>query len=269
MPQTRSHALCPENLLLRSLSGIPIARPGDDPAAMILDAMSRAGLRFEAGDVLVVSSKFLSRAEGRFVDLSGVEASEAAISLAARVGKEPEVVEVILRESQSVSKEAPGVLIVRHKLGFIAANAGIDQSNASPPSAPTGSGPWVLLLPTSPDESARALRAAFEAASKVHVGVIVSDSFGRPFREGSLGVALGLSGLPAIWDQRGRQDLFGRVLEHTVTALADQIATAAELLAGQANEGRPAVLVRGLQIEPTEGSSARDLDRPPSKDLYA
>ena len=238
---------------------------------MIVAAMARAGLRFEDGDHLVVASKLLSRAQGRYVDLSAVEVSAEAAALAVETGKEPALVELVLRESASISRAAPGVLIVRHKLGFVAANAAIDRSNAQPPEAAPGSGPWALLLPEDPDGCARQLRRDFEAASGASVGVVISDSFGRPFRQGTIGVALGLSGLPALWDQRGRHDLCGRELKHTVTALADQIATAAELLAGQADEARPAVLLRGLKVGGllSGEATARDLDRDPEKDLYA
>jgi coenzyme F420-0:L-glutamate ligase/coenzyme F420-1:gamma-L-glutamate ligase len=180
------------------------------------------------------------------------------------VDKEPAMGELILRESVSVSRAVPGVLIVRHRQGFVSANAGIDRSNALPPGAPGGSGPWALLLPLDPDASARALRDALGG----EIAVVISDSLGRPFRLGTVGAALGVAGLPAIWDQRGRTDLDGRALEHTVTALADQVAAAADLVAGQADEGRGAVLVEGLSFPAVEGS-ARDLLRDPATDLYA
>jgi coenzyme F420-0:L-glutamate ligase/coenzyme F420-1:gamma-L-glutamate ligase len=198
------------------------------------------------GDVLVVTSKLLSRAEGRFVDLSRVEPSPRAARVARTVGKDPRLVELVLRESIAISRQAPGVLIVRHRLGFVVANAGIDASNAVPPDAPAGTGPWALLLPEAPDASAAAIRARAETAAPAgtRVGVVVTDSFGRPFRMGTVGVAIGVSGLPPLWDRRGESDLFGRKLEQTITALADQVAAVGDLVAGQAAEGRPLVLVR-------------------------
>jgi coenzyme F420-0:L-glutamate ligase/coenzyme F420-1:gamma-L-glutamate ligase len=159
------------------------------------------------------------------------------------------------------------VLIVRHRLGFVVANAGIDLSNAVPSGAPPGSGPWALLLPEAPDASAAAIGARVEAESGASVGVVVSDSFGRPFRVGTVGVAIGLSGLPPVWDRRGERDLFGRALENTITALADQVAAVADLVAGQAAERRPVVLVRGLGFRPSDRGVGALL-RPVEADLY-
>ena len=176
--------------------------------------------------------------------------------------------ELILRESSAVSRQAPGVIVVRHRLGFVVANAGIDSSNAVPPDAPPGSGPWALLLPEAPDVSAAVIRARVEAESGARVGVVITDSFGRPFRVGTVGVAIGVAGLPAVWDRRGEADLFGRPLETTVTALADQVAAVADLVAGQAAEGRALVLVRGLRFDPS-GQGASALLRPAGEDLYA
>jgi coenzyme F420-0:L-glutamate ligase/coenzyme F420-1:gamma-L-glutamate ligase len=184
------------------------------------------------------------------------------------VAGDARLVELVLRESVAISRHAHGALIVRHRLGFLAANAGIDRSNAEPPGPPHGSGPWALLLPRAPDESAQRIRAALWAARGVDTGVVVTDSHGRPFRLGTVGVALGLAGLPALWDRRRETDLFGRELSHTVTALADQVAAAADLVSGQAAEGTPAVHIRGLSFEPDD-SSARELLRPSAQDLYA
>ena len=185
------------------------------------------------------------------------------------MGKDPRAVELILRESTAVSRQAPGVLVVRHRLGFVVANAGIDASNAVPPDAPPGSGPWALLLPEAPDASAAAIRARRRGRRRGRsVGVVITDSFGRPFRLGTVGVAIGVSGLPPVWDRRGEPDLFGRPLENTITALADQVAAVADLVAGQAAERRPLVLVRGLGFHPSDqGASA--LVRRAEEDLYA
>jgi len=258
---------CAPRLELTAVPGVPIVQPGDDVGSLICAALAEAKVEPRAeGDVLVVTSKVLSRAEDRFVDLAGVQPSAAAHELAARTHKDPRACELILRESSEVSRAAPNVLIVRHRLGFVSANAGVDESNGRP--ASDGRGPWVLLLPLDPDASARAIRAAVRARFGVNVGVIVTDSHGRPFRIGSVGIAIGLAGLPALWDQRGRVDLHGRPLEITVTALADQIAAAADLLAGQADEGRPLVLVRGLRFTPDEDARATALLRPIAQDLY-
>lgn len=259
---------CASRLVLTAVEGVPIVRPSDDLGALVLGALARMGLALEAGDVLVVTSKVVSRAEGRFVDLTSVAPSTAALDLAVRVDKDPRLVELVLREASAVSRAVPGTLLVRHRLGFVSANAGIDASNANPPEAPDGSGPWVLLLPVAPDRSAQAIRTAVRRATDLEVGVVVTDSHGRAFRNGTVGVAIGVAGLPPLWDQRGRVDLHGRVLQSTMTALADQVAAAADLVAGQAAEGRALVHVRGLSWPVTEaGASA--LARSPERDLYA
>lgn len=254
-------------LLLQTLPDLPIIHPGDDLAASIAAALQRARIQLQDGDVLAVASKLISRAAGRFVSLPSVEVSERASALAREVGKEPALVELILREARALSRRAPGALIVRSRLGVVAANAGIDRSNASPP-PDWGEGPWALLLPEDPDAEARALRRRLGAGLKL--GVVITDSLGRPFRLGTLGHALGLAGLPALHDQRGRPDLFSRPLQHTCTGLADAVAAAADLLAGQADEGTGVVHLRGLRWkEPDEPSSAAQLQRPPERDLYA
>jgi coenzyme F420-0:L-glutamate ligase/coenzyme F420-1:gamma-L-glutamate ligase len=259
---------CADRLEALAVPGLPLVGRGDDVPALVWHALAAAGLAVTDGDVLVVTSKLLSRAEGRFVELPHVVPSARAIELAVEVGKDARAVELILRESSAVSRQAPGVLVVRHRLGFVVANAGIDSSNAVPPDAPPGSGPWALLLPEAPDASAAAIRARVEGASGKKVGVVVTDSFGRPFRVGTVGVAIGVSGLPPVWDRRGEPDLFGRVLENTITALADQVAAVADLVAGQAAERRPLVLVRGLRFDPSE-QGAGALLRSAKEDLYA
>lgn len=259
---------CSNRLEAFAISGVPIAEAGADVPSILASALDAASVKLESADVVVVTSKLISRAEGRFVALSTVAPSAPAIELGKSVGKDPRVVELILRESVAVSRQAPGVLVVRHRLGFVVANAGIDASNAEPANVPAGSGPWVLLLPEAPDASAAAIRARLESKHGVRLGVVVSDSFGRPFRLGTVGTAIGVSGIPALWDRRGEHDLFGRPLEHTVTALADQIAAVADLVAGQAAERRPVVIVRGLRFEPNDGG-AGSLLRSPGEDLYA
>ena len=259
---------CASRLELVALPGLPVVAPGDDLAELIAEGIARASLALADGDVLVVTSKIVSRTQGRFVDLAGVTPSAEATALGAEIGKDPRFVELILRESTSVSRKARGAVVVRHKLGFVAANAGIDSSNAAPAGAAPGSGPWALLLPEDPDAAAEGIRAALAARSGARIGVVISDSFGRPFRLGTVGAAIGLAGLPALWDRRGEDDLFGRKLEQTITALGDQVAAAADLVAGQAGEGRAVVLVRGLSF-PVVAQPAAALVRPAAEDLYA
>lgn len=265
---------------LRALPGVPVLQPGADVGAAVWAGLAQAEIVLADGDVLVIASKLLSRAGDRFVDLCQIAPSDKARALADQVDKDPRLVELILRESVAVSRAAPGVLIVRHRLGFVSANAAIDQSNSRPEYARPGSGPWVLLIPDDPDADARRLRAELEARSGVTVGVIVSDSLGRPFRLGTVGAAIGVAGVPAVNDQRGRSDLFGRPLEHTETALADQIAAAADLVAGQSDEGRGVVHMRGIVWnDATRASWAPDSEgqktgayallRDPESDLYA
>ena len=259
---------CDARLELQALPGMPLIRQGDDLAALIAAGLVRAGITLRDGDVLAVTSKILSRAEGRFFDLTTVEVSPRAQTLAQEVDKDARLVELILRESIQISRQTRGVLVVRHRLGFIAANASIDCSNAVPVGAAPGSGPWALLLPTCPDVQAEQIRQTLEAQAGVRIGIVVTDSLGRPFRLGTVGAAIGVAGLPALWDRRGELDIYGRKLEHTITALADQVAAAADLVAGQAAEGRAVVHVRGLHF-PSSSAHADALYRRPEEDLYA
>jgi len=258
---------CALELTFRVIEGLPRIAPGDDLGRLLCHALEAGPVRPRDCDVVVVTSKIVAKAENRYVDLSTVEPSERALELAVRVDKDPRAVEVMLWDSERVSRAAPSILIMRHHGGHVSANAGLDQSNALPAHAGPDSGPWVLRLPQDPDASAAALREQLERAFGVRLGVIISDSFGRPFRQGSVGAALGLSGLPALHDQRGDRDLDGRTLEHTITATADQLAAAADLLCGQAAEGRAAALVRGLRFAPSS-ANARELCRPADGDLY-
>ena len=239
-------------LTLIALGGIKLVEPGDDLGAIAVAAFAANGLVPEAGDVLVVAQKIVSKAEGRYVDVATVEPSERAIALAAEVDKDPRFVEVVLSESKRVVRHRPGLLIVEHRLGFVMANAGIDHSNL-----PTqAGGERVLLLPEDPDGSALALRTRLVGAFGTDIAVIVSDSFGRAWRKGTVGVALGAAGLPALIDMRGHPDLFGRELLVTETGFADEIAAAAGLLMGQADEAVPMVLVRGLALVRSGGARA-------------
>jgi len=252
-----------QKVTLSALSGIKLIEPGDDLGAITVAALRANELVIEEGDVLVVAQKIVSKAEGRYVDTATVQPSERAISLAAEVDKDPRFVEVVLSESKRVVRYRPGLLIVEHRLGFVMANAGIDHSNV----AAEDGVERVLLLPVDPDGSARALRQYLSNALGVSIGVIISDSFGRAWRKGTVGVALGAAGLPALIDLRGHPDLFGRELLVTETGFADEIAAAAGLLMGQADEAVPIVLVRGLAWSAPDQPAAA-LVRPAEHDLF-
>jgi coenzyme F420-0:L-glutamate ligase/coenzyme F420-1:gamma-L-glutamate ligase len=246
---------------LIALTGIPMVRQGDDIAALVVGALGSRELR--GGDVIVVAQKIVSKAEGRTVDLATVTPSAEATSLAAKVGKDPRLVEVILSESTRVVRSRPNLIIVQHRLGFVMANAGIDQSNV----APADGVHRVLLLPRDPDASAEALRQRLQRHYGVPIGVVINDSFGRAWRRGTCGIAIGAAGLPSMIDLRGRPDLFGRTLEVSIIGFADEIAAAASLLQGQAAEAQPVVLVRGLTwSEPA--APAAHLVRSPEEDLF-
>jgi coenzyme F420-0:L-glutamate ligase/coenzyme F420-1:gamma-L-glutamate ligase len=236
-----------------------MVQPGDDLATLIADRPGPLRDR----DVLVIAQKIVSKAEGRSIDLATVIPSPRANELAAEVGKDPRLVEVILSESTRVVRSRPNLLIMQHRLGFVMANAGVDHSNV----APTDGIDRALLLPVDPDGSAERLRAALEAKFGVRLAVIISDSFGRPWRRGTVGVAIGAAGLPALIDMRGKPDLFGRTLEVTVIGLADEIAAAAGLLQGQAAEAQPVVVVRGLAWTAPD-APVNELVRPPEEDLF-
>ncbi len=256
---------CDETVQFHAIKDIPVVQPGDDLSDLLVSGIVASGMTPRECDVLIVASKLLSRAEGRFMNLAAVTVSGEAEEVAAEVHKDPRLVELILRESVHISRRCPGALIVRHRLGHISANAGIDASNVGP-RAPEGE--WVLLLPKTPDRAAAQIRRRLRERFGVDVGVIIADSLGRPFRLGTVGHAIGVSGVPALWDQRGQEDLFERSLEHTETALADQLAAAADLVLGQGSEGRGAVLVRGVRF-PVVESAAVDLLREEGRDLYA
>jgi coenzyme F420-0:L-glutamate ligase / coenzyme F420-1:gamma-L-glutamate ligase len=248
---------------LFTIPNLPHIRPGADVGALLLGALAAADLGLQDGDVVVIAQKIISKAEGRFVALATVTPGARAQEVAAVTGKDARVVELILQESEEISRMRPGVLIVRHRLGFTSANAGIDRSNVPQ----EGDDETVLLLPLDPDATAVHLRAQLEKAFGVSLVVIISDSHGRPFRQGTVGVAIGAAGLPALWNRRGEPDLYGYRLQHTDVGLADELAAAAGLLMGQAAEATPVVLIRGLSLPPGDGRAA-DLIRPKEMDLY-
>lgn len=251
------------SLTLRALLDIPSIVEGDDLAAILGTALDGLDVAPTAGDVLVVTHKIISKAEGKTVDLKRVKPSEAARELALETEKPSAFCEVVLREARRIIRKRPGLIIAEHRLGMIMANAGIDQSNV----AGAGDGQHVLLLPEAPDQTAADLARTLSARFGVKIAVIVSDSVGRAWRKGVVGLALGAANLPALLDLRGRLDREGRPLAVTEVGLADQIASAAELLMGEADEGQPAVLVSGLRLE-GRPRPASDLQRPLSEDLF-
>lgn len=249
-------------LSLIALEGLPLIHPGDDLASHIATALDRNGITLVDADILVVTQKIVSKAEDRYVALDDVEPSRRARDLAAETGKDPRVVEVILSESVRVVRHRPNLIIVEHRRGYVMANAGIDESNID-----HGMGERVLRLPRDPDAAAERLRKDLAGRYECDPAVIVNDSFGRPWRRGVAGVALGAAGLPSLLDLRGQPDLFGRPLKVTQVGFADEIAAAASLLMGQAAEGLPVVLVRGLRWSATD-APASTLLRPESEDLF-
>jgi coenzyme F420-0:L-glutamate ligase/coenzyme F420-1:gamma-L-glutamate ligase len=252
-------------LVLTALPDLPLVASGDDLPALIQQGLARAEIALEDGDVLVVTQKVVSKAEGRLVNLSHVAASAEAERLAAETQKDPRLVEVILSDSRRVLRTRPGLLIVEHRLGFVCANAGVDHSNVRGEAG--GSEEWVLRLPENPDASARAIRERLQAESGKRLGVLIIDSHGRAWRMGTVGVAIGVAGFPALLNLRGRPDLFGYRLQVTEVGLADEIAGAASVLMGQAAESRPVVHVRGLPV-PLRDGSLGELIRPADQDLF-
>lgn len=250
-------------LSIVSIEGFPTVRPGDDLPGLIVAGLEAAQWDLRSGDVVCVSSKVVSKAENRFVDLNTVRVSSEARELAERTRKDPRLVELVLQESELVSRAVPHVLIVKHRLGFVCANAGIDQSNLGE-EHPT----HVLLLPHDPDASARQIASTIFHLTRKQPAVVIMDTHGRPFRLGNVNVAIGISGMPALLDQRGQTDRYGRILQNTVTAVADQVAAAAGLVTGEAAEGRPVVLMRGLNWAGFPLGHSSDLIRDAAEDLY-
>ena len=248
-----------------ALEGLPEVRPGDDLVSLMLDAVGRdAGFgALDDGDVLVLAQKIVSKSEDRFVALDSVEPGSEAIELAARCRKDPRLVELVLRESTGIVRVAPNVLIARHRLGFVVANAAIDQSNVP------GSEARALLLPIDPDASARRFVDAVRERLGVRVAVLIADSFGRPWRQGVCGVCVGCAGLESLVDLRGHADREGRSLQVTQLAIADQLCAGASMVLGEASEGTPLVRVRGVPAAYLRTSrGARELVRPIGEDLF-
>lgn len=246
-----------------ALGGVPLVKEGDDLAAIVLAALEHSGEILASGDVLVLAQKIVSKATGRQIELATVQPSKRALELAAVVDKDARVIELILRESKTVLRARRDVIVVEHRLGFVMANAGIDMSNVEGNSQESR----ALLLPLDPDGECRKLLATLRERTQLDVAVIINDSHGRAWRNGTVGVAIGSAGVPALLDLRGKPDLFGRPLRITQVGMADELAAAASLMMGQASEGTPIVLIRGLECAAREGSAA-DLVRPKEMDLF-
>ena len=252
-------------LTFTPLPQMPLICLGDNLADMLLASLQIARITLEDGDIIVVSQKIVSKAEGRLVNLATVTPSKEAIELAKRSEKDPRLVELILRESKEVLRVRPGTIIVEHRLGFICASAGIDHSNVRGEDGNPED--WVLLLPEDPDRSALEIRRKIKVATGNRIGVMIIDSHGRAWRLGTIGTAIGISGLPGVVDKRGWQDLFGYRLKITIVAAADELAAAASLVMGEAAEGIPAVHVHGFPY-PLRESSLNELIRSKENDLF-
>jgi coenzyme F420-0:L-glutamate ligase / coenzyme F420-1:gamma-L-glutamate ligase len=252
-------------LTLTTLPNIPLIHPGDSIAEIILNSLQEAKILVEDGDVIVLAQKIVSKAEGRLENLTQVAPGERAKQIAEEIDKDPRLVELILRESREVLRTRPGTIVVEHRNGFVCANAGIDHSNVHGDWGKDED--WVLLLPEDPDASARKIRDELEVQTGKKLAVLIIDSHGRAWRLGTVGTVIGLAGIPGVVDQRGWADLFGFKLRITQVAAADELAAAASLLMGQANEGTPVVHVRGFPY-PLRESSMAEILRPKELDMF-
>jgi coenzyme F420-0:L-glutamate ligase/coenzyme F420-1:gamma-L-glutamate ligase len=241
--------------------GLPVIKEGDDLAEMICKAAEKQGTSIQEGDIIVIAHIVISRAEGNVVNLNSVVPSGFAKAFAQQFDKDPKLIEVILREARSIVRMGDGKIITQTKHGFVCANSGVDQSNVP------GEGN-VALLPDNPDRSAQEIRKKIKRLTGKDVAVIISDTHGRPFREGEINIALGVAGINPIRDRRREKDLFGYVLRVKKTAIADELSSAAELVIGQADEGIPVAIIRGYQYPKSERAKATDLIRPREKDLF-
>ena len=243
------------------IESLPIIKMGDNIAELICQAAEKQGTPIKDEDIIIVSHIIVSRAEGNIVNLNEVKPSPFALELAKELRKDPALVEVILRDSKGIVRMGDGKLITRTKHGIVCANSGVDKSNV--PGERT-----VALLPKDPDLSARRIKEEIKRITGKDVAVIISDTHGRPLREGEINIAIGVAGIKPIRDRRGEKDLFGYTLKVKRTAIADELASAAELVMGQANEGVPAAIIRGYKYPKSEGAKATELVRPREKDLF-
>jgi coenzyme F420-0:L-glutamate ligase/coenzyme F420-1:gamma-L-glutamate ligase len=252
-------------LVLTPLSGFPLVAAGDSLAALVLAALEGNHIELDDGDIIVLGQKVVSKAEGRMINLAEIKPTARARQIARKTSKDARVIEIILNESRRILRAVPGIIIVEHKLGFICANAGIDHSNVAGPGSSVEE--YVLLLPSNPDRSAAQIRSELELHVSRRLGIIINDSHGRPWRFGTVGTCIGVSGVPPLVDERGRTDLFGYRLKATIVGVADELAAAASLMMGQAAEGMPVVHVRGFPYPLREGSMP-ELLRPAAQDLF-
>lgn len=258
-------------LTLTPLQNIPLIRRDDNLADIVVNALQENNITLQDSDIFVFAQKIVSKSEGRAVNLATVTPSQRAIELAKQTEKDPRLVELILQESEEVLRTRAGVMIVQHRLGFVCANAGIDHSNVSSPLSEKEEvrvrEDWVLLLPENPNKSAQNLRRGIEEQTGKRIAVLIIDSHGRAWRNGTVGISIGISGLPGLEDLRGNPDLFGYKLQVTQVGVADELAAAASLVMGQATEGTPVVHVRGFPYALREGS-LKELIRPKEQDLF-
>ena len=267
-PQVFGSLAFPDNLMtltLTPLTGIPLVNPGDSLVDVIFQALLENQITLMDGDILVLAQKIVSKAEGRFINITTVTPSAAATELAQKTEKDARFLELVLQESEEVLRTRPGTIIVQHKIGFVCANAGIDHSNVK--GSWGNAEDWELLLPIDPDQSAQGIRDGLEKLTLATIGVLIIDSHGRAWRMGAVGVAIGLAGLPGLVDLRGETDLYGYQLRVTQVAAADELAAAASLMMGQAAEGTPIVHVRGFPYPMREGS-LQELIRPKEMDMF-
>ena len=253
----------PISITLTALSGIPLVRPGDNLVELIIKSLESTKMILLDNDILVIAQKIVSKSEGRYVRISDVEPSEKSFSLAKYSGKDPRLVELIQKESKKIVRHRKGVIVTENRQGVIMANSGIDRSNVEK----DGDSEQVLLLPKNPDKSAEKIRKELCKRANVNIAVIINDSLGRAWRNGTIGTALGVSGLPSLLDFRGVPDLFGKSLNVSEEAIADEFSSAASILQGQAAEGRPIVLIRGYSASLT-ATKASYLIRKKEKDLF-
>jgi len=248
------------------ISGVPMVAPGDDLTTLILEALTSNGVELVHGDIVCIAQKIVSKAEGRLVVLADVAPTAQAVELAHETDKDPRLVELILQESTEILRKKPGVLIMRHRLGIVGAQAGIDQSNVD-----HSGGEQALLLPENPDASAARIRDEIAARTGVQIGVIITDSHNRPWRMGTIGSAIGCAGITVLEDYRGGADVYGRELKVTLINRADAIASAATLVMGETTERIPLAVVRGMPVEPPEATrehNAAMINRPLDEDLF-
>jgi coenzyme F420-0:L-glutamate ligase/coenzyme F420-1:gamma-L-glutamate ligase len=256
-----------QSMRLFAVPGLPMIKPGDDLPALIVHRLQESGERLQAGDIIVIAQKVVSKAEGRLVRVNDVTASEQAQELAAIVGKDPRVIQVVLDDSRAILRVRRGLLVVEQRSGWVCANAGVDRSNVQP----DGECDYLALLPADADASAASIRthlAALSGMAPDDLAVIINDSHGRAWRIGTTGVCIGCAGLPPVWNQRGLQDLFGYELVASEECIADELAGAASLMMGQSNEGRPVIVVRGYQLPPAPPADAQTIQRPPETDVF-